>query len=87
MAPAAPPGKPRCLVSEGVWCLKVYDIISGLIDGRGRGFPRPPEAKKFGPFFPKTYYILYVCVDAFSTANRFSDNVWRTIVVTERTNI
>ena len=29
MAPAAPPGKPRCLVSEGVWCLKVYDIISG----------------------------------------------------------
>ena len=29
MAPAAPPGKPRCWVSEGVWCLKVYDIISG----------------------------------------------------------
>ena len=31
MAPAAPPGKPRCMVSEGVWCLKVYDIIRGLL--------------------------------------------------------
>jgi len=26
MAPAAPPGKPRCMVSEGVWCLKVYGV-------------------------------------------------------------
>jgi len=32
MAPAAPPGKPRCLVSEGVECLKMFDI-------RGPGFP------------------------------------------------
>jgi len=24
MAPGASPGKPRCMVSEGVWCLKVY---------------------------------------------------------------
>ena len=26
MAPAAPPGKPRCMVFEGLRCLKVYDI-------------------------------------------------------------
>ena len=37
MAPAAPPGKPRCLVSEGVWCLKVYDIISGPDRWQGSG--------------------------------------------------
>jgi hypothetical protein len=29
MAAAAAPRKPRCLVSEGVECLKVFDIISG----------------------------------------------------------
>ena len=26
MAPAAPPGKRRCLVSDGVWCLKVLSV-------------------------------------------------------------
>ena len=32
-----------------------------LIDGRGPGFPRPREAKIFGPFFPPQN-ILYVCI-------------------------
>ena len=45
MAPAAPPGKPRCWVSEGVGCLKV-------LRERGPGFPRPREAKKFEPPCP-----------------------------------
>ena len=44
MAPAAPPGKPRCWVSEGVGCLKVQR-------GRGPGFPRPREAEICEPFF------------------------------------
>ena len=44
MAPAAPPGKPRCWVSEGVGCLKVQRE-------RGPGFPRPAEAENFEPFF------------------------------------
>ena len=26
MAPAAPHGKPRCWVSQGVWCLKVHGV-------------------------------------------------------------
>ena len=55
MAPAAPPGKPRCLVSEGVWCLKVYDIMPPCGVGRGPGFP----PKKFEPFFPpQNMYVL-----------------------------
>ena len=37
MAPAAPPGKPRCWVSEGVECLKVFDIISGPDRWQGSG--------------------------------------------------
>ena len=44
MAPAAPPGKRRCWVSEGVGCLKVQRE-------RGPGFPRPREAKNFEAFF------------------------------------
>ena len=40
MAPAAPPGKPRCLVSEGVECLKVFDIISGPDRWQGSGVSR-----------------------------------------------
>jgi len=35
MAPAAPPGKPRCWVSEGVGCLKVQCGQGGL-GGGGR---------------------------------------------------
>ena len=50
MAPEAPHGKRRCWISS-----------LDLIDGRGPGFPRPAEAKKFGPFFPPQN-ILYVCV-------------------------
>jgi hypothetical protein len=37
MAPAAPPGKPRCLVFESVECLKVFDIISGPDRWQGSG--------------------------------------------------
>ena len=50
MAPAAPHGKPRCMISS-----------LDLIDGRGPGFPRPREAKKIGPCFPPQN-IVYVCV-------------------------
>ena len=41
MAPAAAPGKRRCMVSEGVWCLKVYDIISGPDRWQGSGYTCP----------------------------------------------
>ena len=53
MAPAAPPGKPRCWVSEGVWCLKVYDIISGPDRWQGSGVPRPAEAG---------FFLHYICI-------------------------
>jgi len=62
MAPAAPHGKPRCMISS-----------LDLIDGRGPGFPRPRAAKIFGPFFfPQNIlfplktlpcmYALYICL-------------------------
>ena len=63
MAPAASPGKPRCLVSEGVECLKVFDIISGPDRWQRSGVP--PAAggkKKLGLFSPlKTYIPVCVC--------------------------
>ena len=35
------------------------------MDGRGPGFPRPAEAKNFGPFF-SPQNILYMCVYAYT---------------------
>ena len=39
--------------------LLMSSVLIRLIDGRGPGFPRRREAKKFGPFFPPQN-ILYV---------------------------
>ena len=50
MAPTAPPGKPRCWVSEGV-CLKVYDIISGPDRWQGSGVSPGAGGKKNWAFF------------------------------------
>jgi len=46
MAPAAASGKRRCLVSEGVGCLKVFDIIFGPDRWQESGVSRRLEGKK-----------------------------------------
>ena len=56
MAPAAPPGKPRCWVSEGVGCLKVQRE-------RGPGFPRPPEGEIFETdMHPQMEAVTQTCI-------------------------
>ena len=60
MAPAAPPGKPRCLVSEGVWCLKVYDIISGPDRWQGSGVSPAAGGENFWAFFSPSKHTIYV---------------------------
>ena len=62
MAPAAPPGKPRCLVSEGVWCLKVYDIISGPDRWQGSGVSPAAGGKFFWAFFSPSKHAICVCI-------------------------
>ena len=65
MAPAAPHGKPRCMVSSGVWCLEVYDIISGPDRWQGSGVSPAAGGENFWAFFSpqnilfplKTYYV------------------------------
>ena len=55
MAPAAPPGKPRCMVSEG------DDIISGPDRWQGSGVSPAAGGKKIWAFFSPSKQ-LYVCV-------------------------
>ena len=68
MAPAAPHGKPRCWVSEGVWCVKVYDIISRPDRWQGSGVSPAAGGENFWAFlFPSKHTfspqnILYVCM-------------------------
>jgi hypothetical protein len=45
-----------------VWCLKVYDIISGPDRWQGSGFPRPAEAKKIWVFFSPSKHTICVCI-------------------------
>jgi len=55
-APAAPPGKPRRWVSEGVGCLKVQRE-------RGPGFPRPPEGEIFETdMHPQMEAVTQTCI-------------------------
>ena len=63
MAPAAPLGKRRCLVSEGVWCLKVFDIIPGPDRWQGSGVSPAAGGKKNWAFFsPSKHTYMCVCV-------------------------
>jgi len=62
MAPAAAPGKPRCMVFEGVWCLKVYDIISGPDRWQGSGVSPAAGGEKFWAFFSPSKHTICVCI-------------------------
>ena len=62
MTPAAAPGKPRCMVFEGVWCLKVYDIISGPDRWHGSGVSPAAGGENFWAFFSPSKHTICVCI-------------------------
>ena len=61
MAPAAPPGKRRCLVSQGVECLKVFDIISGPDRWQGSGVSPAGGGRIFLSLFVPLHIRVIVC--------------------------
>ena len=69
--PAAPPGKPRCLVSEGVWCLKVYDIISGPDRWQGSGVSPATGGESFVSVRILTCAHKYICSRAAPCPSHF----------------
>ena len=58
-------GAPRqawVMVSEGVWCLKVYDIISGPDRWQGSGFSPAAGGENFWAFFSPSKHTICVCI-------------------------
>ena len=60
MAPAAPPGKPRCWVSEGVSCLKVFDMISGPDRWQGSGVSPAAGGRIFFSLFFHFFLFFFI---------------------------
>jgi hypothetical protein len=50
------------MVSEGVWCLKVYDIISGPDRWQGCGVSPAAGGEKIWAFFSPSKHIICVCI-------------------------
>ena len=52
-------------MSEGVWCLKVYDIISGPDRWQGSGVSPAAGGQNFWAFFSPSKHTICVCINIY----------------------